>query len=894
MIRYAQGDIFSVEADIRINTVNCVGVMGAGVALAFKNRYPEMFKEYAKACKAGEVRPGRPHVWEQHDFYRNITIVNFPTKDHWRQPSKYEYIEQGLQWLRDFVAKRGNVRVAVPALGCGHGGLDWSRVRNMIETSLGDLDAEIIIFEPSSSRAVDELADEVTFAQLDDLGIERLRPGDDGYPDTLRGRSDATLYVKGKVSVLNERVVAVISSIKPSDLEINSLLTFVKELNDPSIHIMTGYSPNSDRLVIRAILEQGAHVIICIVEGILLFKVRQDLQDVWDDTRVTVISTAKPRQKWYAGGTGKATAIKLALSGATVISDPSPVWLQSFVRNHEKEVRSKLFHFNYGDMQEDVKDCLRQLKSKPLGKIRESGKPNIAKVLAAFAPPDQEMKQKDTEPMKSAQVDEKKEESIYMSESTDAITTGESKVTEEDMKSKETKEQDIQQPIIHEDKKDGNIRYPKRLIEVDLPIKRISEHARREKSIRHGHISTLHIWWARRPLAACRAVICASLWPDPVDVTDEDAKQARSRGEDAQVNTCPPAFKKKARELMLEWVKDHAGLISSESHPRAVKIQNNPKLIDEDVELRKVLLDFIADFANWDNSTVKEYLETARALTQSAHEALGGAPGTRPLVVDPFAGGGAIPLESLRVGADAFASDLNPVAVLLNKVVLEYIPKYGQRLADEVRKWGEWVKKEAEKELTEFYPEDTDGSTPMAYIWARTIMSEAPGKDVFPTEIPLLRSMWLSNKPNRRFAFRWVRDAEGRVKTETAKVVYADGIERMICRPIIEIFQPKSPIDVEKGTSKGGAATCPLTGYTTSVERVREQLKTRYGGSSDARLLCVVLTSKNASGRVYRCPNETDLMAALAAKQELDHRIALHHDKLSLLPEEKQIGRAHV
>ena len=130
--------------------------------------------------------------------------------------------------------------------------------------------------------------------------------------------------------------------------------------------------------------------------------------------------------------------------------------------------------------------------------------------------------------------------------------------------------------------------------------------------------------------------------------------------------------------------------------------------------LRFALLDFIADFANWDNSTVPEYLETSRALTQAAHEAFGGEPGTRPLVVDPFAGGGSIPLEALRVGADAFASDLNPVAVLLNKVVLEYIPKYGQRLADEVRKWGEWIKQEAEKELAEFYPKgcgwrDADG-----------------------------------------------------------------------------------------------------------------------------------------------------------------------------------------
>ena len=156
-----------------------------------------------------------------------------------------------------------------------------------------------------------------------------------------------------------------------------------------------------------------------------------------------------------------------------------------------------------------------------------------------------------------------------------------------------------------------------------------------------------------------------------------------------------------------------------------VLAKNDPPLDPTDAAhqniLRFALLDFIADFANWDNSTVPAYLETSRALTQAAHEALGGEPGTRPLVVDPFAGGGCIPLEALRVGADAFASDLNPVAVLLNKVVLEYIPKYGQKLADEVRKWGQWIKEQAEKELAEFYPKDPDGATPIAYLWARTI-----------------------------------------------------------------------------------------------------------------------------------------------------------------------------
>src|SRR5882724_11812333 len=233
--------------------------------------------------------------------------------------------------------------------------------------------------------------------------------------------------------------------------------------------------------------------------------------------------------------------------------------------------------------------------------------------------------------------------------------------------------------------------YPKRLIEVDLPIKRISEHARREKSIRHGHISTLHIWWARRPLAACRAVICAALWPDPVDPL------------------CPPAFRAAAVAAVTAFAgrvnpekitaekEQLQETLSVESRGRWESIAAGTLALDPNQPtdwgiLRLCLLDFIADFTNWDNSTVPAYLETSRALTQAAHEALGGEPGTRPLVVDPFAGGGSIPLEALRVGADAFASDLNPVAVLLNKVVLEYIPKYGQRLAEHVRRWSEWIK----------------------------------------------------------------------------------------------------------------------------------------------------------------------------------------------------------
>ncbi len=367
--------------------------------------------------------------------------------------------------------------------------------------------------------------------------------------------------------------------------------------------------------------------------------------------------------------------------------------------------------------------------------------------------------------------------------------------------------------------------YPKRLIEVDLPIKRISAHARREKSIRHGHISTLHIWWARRPLAACRAVICAALWPDPAD------------------ELCPDSFRIVARTQMTLWAKEHLRLLSAESMFRFVAISKDEKRLDDLTELRAALLDFIADFSNWDNSTVKEYLEASRTLTQAAHEALGGEPGTRPLVVDPFAGGGSIPLEALRVGADAFASDLNPVAVLLNKVVLEYIPKYGQHLADEVRKWGEWIKKEAERELAEFYPKDPDGATPIAYLWARTIKCEGPGCGA---EVPLLRSLCLSRSSKH---FTGIRP----LSRPRAKRIDFEIVERATSR------------DAQAGTISNGSATCPCCGFTTSSSRVRKQLVEKKGGASDARLVAVCID--HPKERRFRIATDRDRAAyASAAK----------------------------
>ena len=156
----------------------------------------------------------------------------------------------------------------------------------------------------------------------------------------------------------------------------------------------------------------------------------------------------------------------------------------------------------------------------------------------------------------------------------------------------------------------------KRLAEVDFPIAEVSRHAAREKSIRHGHPSTLHLWWARRPLASSRAVLLALLWPDPCDpLCPEDSRRRRG-------SCCRRSRAGRARR--------------TRTPQGAAQVHR--------------------DFANWDQAAQRTYLEVSRALVKAAH---GEEP---PLVVDPFAGGGSIPLEALRLGCEAFASDLNPVA----------------------------------------------------------------------------------------------------------------------------------------------------------------------------------------------------------------------------------------
>lgn len=358
----------------------------------------------------------------------------------------------------------------------------------------------------------------------------------------------------------------------------------------------------------------------------------------------------------------------------------------------------------------------------------------------------------------------------------------------------------------------------KRLAEVDFPIGAVSKHAAREKSIRHGHPSTLHLWWARRPLAACRAMLLGLLLPDPCD------------------EQCPPAFKQQARALLAKIKMKQVGT--------------------DDLALRRGLLHFIGDFANWDLAANPLYLEVGRGLVQAAH------PDEPPLVVDPFAGGGSIPLEALRLGAEAFASDLNPVACLILKVMLEEIPRHGPGLADELRRVGGEIKAAAEQELAAFYPPDADGARPIAYLWARTVQCESPDCGA---EIPLMRSLWLSKKPKRRRALRF--------KVVRSKTTTPPRVE-------LELFTPAKESEVPGGTVSRARATCPCCGAVLPPERVRYQLAAQRGGADvvfdaqgkrtgGARLLAVVTLKPGEQGRHYRLSTSRDYTTIWQSMQRL-------------------------
>jgi putative DNA methylase len=338
--------------------------------------------------------------------------------------------------------------------------------------------------------------------------------------------------------------------------------------------------------------------------------------------------------------------------------------------------------------------------------------------------------------------------------------------------------------------------YKKKLIEVALPLEEINKQSAREKSIRHGHPSTLHLWWARRPLAACRAVLFAQLVDDP------------------------------------------------SAHP-----DKFPTEEDQALE-RKRLFNIIERLVNWDNINDKALYEEARKEIWKSCD------GNPPPILDPFAGGGSIPLEAQRLGLEAHASDLNPVPVLINKALIEIPPKWAGMppvfpgaaesrlgdwpgatgLAEDVRRYGRWMRDEAEKRIGHLYPkaklEDGTEANVIAWIWARTVTCPNPACG---GTMPLVKSFWLGKKRGKE---RYVQPVVAGKKVR------------------FEIGGPQGRPEVD-GTIGRSSAECLICGEPVPISYLRSEGRLDRIG---AQLMAIVAEGNRS--RVYISPSEAHEQAA--------------------------------
>lgn len=353
----------------------------------------------------------------------------------------------------------------------------------------------------------------------------------------------------------------------------------------------------------------------------------------------------------------------------------------------------------------------------------------------------------------------------------------------------------------------------KKLIETSLPLEAINAASAREKSIRHGHPSTLHLYWSRKPLATARAVLFAQLVDDPASRPDE-------------FPTVESQDKERARLHAL---------------------------------MEKLII--------WENSNDEKLLEQAREEIRKSND------GKLPAVVDPFAGGGSIPLEAQRLGLESHASDLNPLAVLINKALIEIPPKFAgwspvfpgvaeeqsswlraEGLAADVQHYGQWLRDEAEKRIGHLYPKVTAPGgtehTVIAWKWARTVISPNPAN---PIETPLVNSWWLSKKKGKE---AWVKATvvDGQVQYEVQH--NADG-----------------PKKGEDGTRVGRGGISLADGTPISADYIKEQGVQRGLGS---HLIAIVAEDKK--GRLYLSPNAEHMAASLVKAPDDVPRQELPYD----------------
>ncbi|MFZ1922485.1 MAG: macro domain-containing protein [Xanthobacteraceae bacterium] len=380
MIEFVQGDMFETPADIRVNTVNCVGVMGTGVALAFKQRYPEMFKAYRRDCCHGLVRPGKMHIWRS---LRGDWVVNFPTKRHWKDDSLYEDIEHGLDDLRAYLVSLGEISVTLPALGCGHGGLEWGRVSKMIASKLEGVQAHVKVFEPLESRKVGHIViDEISVEEIrsaQKLGFVRLADAKIELPGVT-----SEVFAKGNFSGLKQPWIAVLPSRDAGERELGALHAVAKELgrNQTQITVALLHASRASEEIAQLFVDCGIDIVILAPFGVLTRKSIARLASSGGRGSVTVLSTARPSANWSRALFAQAAAILRQRAWVAVLSDPTPDWLAS--RSGSAWQQRRMFYLRYDGQPESAKNILLNVHALPIGRRSETGTPNLDGLLRAY------------------------------------------------------------------------------------------------------------------------------------------------------------------------------------------------------------------------------------------------------------------------------------------------------------------------------------------------------------------------------------------------------------------------------------------------------------------------------------------------------------------------------
>ena len=376
MLEFVSGNPFDYQADIRVNTVNCVGVMGAGIALLFKQEFPEMYSEYVIMCKKNELKPGEPYVWHHSDMISKSTIINFPTKGHWKKPSEYEYIEKGLIWLKEYLSTKEGSTVALPALGCGYGGLDWYVVKGMITDYLGGLDLRILVFEPGSLSAKDPLFNDGCKEQ----GIFMLSPSDELYPPTLRGRSALEIYYKGNIELIKRKNISLLLNPALGTIERNALARVLDELPRNEFVFLLGLSNDEETSVAKEILARGFMAVLVVPNGILQYEFCKDIAPMLDYDKVAVLSASHPNQKLTKSESFNSFRLRKKLANVTLINSHDIENLVSTIKYIDKGSNT-IFYISYWSKEVDA---LKTIPATGVWIKALTGTPNVLPLLEAL------------------------------------------------------------------------------------------------------------------------------------------------------------------------------------------------------------------------------------------------------------------------------------------------------------------------------------------------------------------------------------------------------------------------------------------------------------------------------------------------------------------------------